>query len=109
MPISTPKTVQRNWNCYKLAWKRTHAYFAPTHCEEDDKRGKKIPKDHRWRIIEESSIFGSSSVIPLDANKLFHHKCKCLEFAKHYRNLATNTQVGFTIKRTMPMLKITCT
>ena len=63
MPISTIRAIFKklkcNWNCYKLAWKRTHVYFAPTHSEEDDKRGKKFPKDRCWTITEESSILGS--------------------------------------------------
>ena len=37
-------------------------YYALTHSEEDDKRGKKFPKDHCWRITEESSILRSSSL-----------------------------------------------
>ena len=32
------------------------------HREEDDKRDKKIPKDICWRIPEEYSILGASSL-----------------------------------------------
>ena len=43
--IGTPK---------KSAWKRTCVYIDPTHREEDGSTGKKISKDHSWRIAEVS-------------------------------------------------------
>src|SRR4029434_1685394 len=51
--IGTPK---------KSAWKRTCVYIDPTHREDDGLTGKRISKDHSWRIAEVSSVLGSESL-----------------------------------------------
>ena len=60
MPLSTVRAILK-FKATETVWKRIHVYFSPTHSEGDDKRGKKIPQDHCWRITKESSILVSSS------------------------------------------------
>ena len=74
--------------------------------EEDYKRGKKIPKDHCWRITEDVAwgyqVTKTTIRHKLHGNKLFgrharkkpflsfHHKRKCLDFANRYLNFDWN-------------------
>ena len=82
-------------------------YFAPVHSEQDDKRGKKSPriavgelqrKVAPWghQVSKTTSpscqqiIWKACQKKPFHVIFTCHFKCKCLEFAKRYRNFDWN-------------------
>ena len=58
MPIYTFRAIIQKFKANKLAWKRLHVYFAVTHSEEDDKRGKKFPKEFDGELQRKVAYWG---------------------------------------------------